>query len=66
MSNSYNDHKKNYNFPLRFAKKWAKKSVRAQNSRIIANLKKSNDVEEVSDKVFEKDRSGKGDIWNYD
>lgn len=66
MSRSYNNHKKNYNFPLRDAKKWAKYSAKAQNARIIANMKKAEDPEAVSDKVFFKDRSGKGDIWKYD
>ena len=66
MSRSYNQHKKTYNFPLREARRWARKSVRAQNSRVIADCLKAMDVEQVPTFIFEKDRSGKGDIWNYD
>lgn len=66
MSRSRNQHKKTYNWPLWEARRWARKSVRAQNRRIIVQLMKAEDTEEISTKVYEKDRSGKGDIWVWD
>lgn len=66
MSRSRNQHKKTYNFPLWEARKWARKSVRSQSRRIIDELMQAEDVEEVPTKIYEKDRSGKGNIWNWD
>ena len=66
MSRSRNQHKKTYNWPLWEARRWARKAVRAQNRRIIVRLMKAKDIEEISTKIYEKDRSGKGDIWAWD
>lgn len=65
MSRSYNEQDSDYR-PMHTAKEFAKRSVRAQNSRIIANIKKAKDPDEVSDKAFDKSRASKGDVWSYD
>jgi hypothetical protein len=65
MSRSYNEQDSDYR-PMHTAKKFAKKSARAQSSRILANIKKAKDPDEVPDKVFDKSRTSKGDVWTYD
>ena len=66
MSRSRNEHKKTYNFPLRHAKAAAKKSIHVQSARILADMKKAIDPDSVNDKVYEKDRSVRGDILWFD
>lgn len=66
MSRSRNDHKKGYNFPLREAKKWANKNRRTHGKRLLIELEKANNTEDVEMPIDVLPDSGKGDPWRYD
>lgn len=66
MSRSRNDHKKSWNFPLRDAKKWSNKNRRTHGKRLLIEIEKSNDAEDVEMPIDVLRDSGKGDIWRYD
>lgn len=66
MSRSYNTHSKDWNFPLRYAKKWSNKNRRAHGKRLLVELRKSEDTEDVETPIDVLKDSGAGDIWNYD
>ena len=66
MSRSYNTHSKDWNFPLRVAKKCSNKNRRAHGKRLIVELEKAEDTDEVEIPTDVLKDSGAGDIWNYD
>ena len=66
MSRSYNTHSKDCNFPLRAAKKMSNKNRRAHGKRLIVELEKAEDTDEVEIPTDGLKDSGAGDIWNYD
>ena len=66
MSRSYNTHSKDWNFPLRAAKKMSNKNRRAHGKRLIVELEKAEDIDEVEIPTDVLKDSGVGDIWNYD
>lgn len=66
MSRSYNTHSKDWNFPLRTAKRMSNKNRRAHGKRLIVELEKAEDTEEVEIPIDVHKDSGAGDIWNYD
>ena len=66
MSRSYNDHSKDYNLPQRVAKKCSNKNRRAHGKRLIVELEKAEDTDEVEIPTDVLKDSGAGDIWNYD
>ena len=66
MSRSYNTHSKDWNFPLRTAKKMSNKNRRAHGKRLIVELEKAEDTDEVEIPTDVLKDSGVGDIWNYD
>lgn len=66
MSRSRNVHKKSWNFPLREAKKWSNKNRRTYGRRLLVELRKSNNVEDIEMAIDVRPDSGKGDIWIYD
>ena len=66
MSRSYNTHSKDWDFPLRVAKKMSNKNRRAHGKRLIVELEKAEDTDEVEIPTDVLKDSGAGDIWNYD
>ena len=66
MSRSFNTHSKSWNFPLRAAKKMSNKNRRAHGKRLIVELEKAEDTEDVEIPTDVLKDSGAGDIWNYD
>lgn len=66
MSRSYNDHSKDYNLPQRVAKKRSNKVRRSHGKRLIVELEKAEDMDEVEISTDVHKDSGAGDIWNYD
>ena len=66
MSRSFNTHSKDWNFPLRTAKKMSNKNRRAHGKRLIVELEKAEDIDEVEIPTDVLKDSGVGDIWNYD
>ena len=66
MSRIYNIHSKDWNFPLRAAKKMSNKNRRAHGKRLIVELEKAEDTDEVEIPTDVLKDSGVGDIWNYD
>ena len=66
MSRSFNTHSKDWNFPLRAAKKMSNKNRRAHGKRWIVELEKAEDTDEVEIPTDVLKDSGVGDIWNYD
>ena len=66
MSRSYNTHSKDWNFPLRAAKKYSNKNRRAHGKRLIVELEKAEDTDEVEIPTDVLKDNGAGDIWNYD
>ena len=66
MSRSYNDHSKDYNLPQRVAKKWSNKVRRSHGKRLVVELEKAEDIDEVETPTDVHKDSGAGDIWNYE
>lgn len=66
MSRSRNTHKKNWNFPQRFAKLYSNKHRRAYGKVLIADLKKEEDTDD-NELPYDCDKdANKGDIWKWD
>ena len=66
MSRSFNDHKKGWDFPLREAKKWSNKNRRTHGKRLIRELEKAEDPEDVEMIEDIPRDAGKGNILIYD
>ena len=66
MSRSYNDHKKSYDGHMREAKHWANKNRRTHGKRLIKELEKAADPDDIETSTDVIPDAGKGDIWIYD
>ena len=66
MSRSFNTHSKSWNFALRVAKEMSNKNRRVHGKRLIVELEKAEDTDEVEIPTDVLKDSGIGDIWNYD
>lgn len=51
---------------MRAAKKMSNKNRRAHGKRLLVELRKSEDTEDVETPIDVLKDSGAGDIWNYD
>lgn len=66
MSRSRNTHKKGWNYPLRDAKLYSNKHRRAFKKKLITELEKVKDVNDVELPYDCKKDANKGDIRHWD
>lgn len=66
MSRSYNDHKKGWDYPLRESKYWSNKNRRTHGKRLIKELEKAVDPDDIETPTDLPRDAGNGDIIIYD